>query len=77
MDQRAYINLEVKKNDRTYYFQMPFGSTYQECYDVAIEMANEIIQISRKANEAADKLKSENSVQEMVSNQESSLAEEV
>lgn len=64
MNQRAYIHLEITKSDtsgqdRVYTLSLPFGSSYQECYDVAMEMANNIIEISKTADEAAKKAQAE------------------
>lgn len=51
MNQKAYVHLEVIKEDRVYTLEMPFGAQYQECYDVAVEFANKIIEISNQAEE--------------------------
>lgn len=52
MNQKAYIHLEVAKEDRVYTYEMPFGAQYQECYDVAVEFANKIVELSNQAEEA-------------------------
>lgn len=64
MNQKAYIHLEVIKEDRVYTLEMPFGAQYQECYDVAVEFANKIIEISNQAEEQRKKLEAEKAEQE-------------
>jgi len=53
MDQRAVINLEVKKGEKTFVFSMPVGSPFGEAYDAAFSVLNEIMEMSKKAVEAA------------------------
>ena len=59
MDQRAMINLEVTKGERTFTFSMPVGSPYGEAYDAAFEVLSEILKMSKKAVEATDQKKAE------------------
>lgn len=51
MNQKAYVHLEVIREDRVYVLEMPWGAQYQECYDVAIEMANQIVEIAKVADD--------------------------
>lgn len=53
MEQKAVVNLEVKKGERTFVFTMPIGSPYGEAYDAAFNVLNEILEMSKKAVEAA------------------------
>lgn len=69
MNQRAYIHLEIVKadasgNDRTYVLEMPFGSTYQECYDVSVEFTNQIVELSKQADEQRKKAEEEKAAAE-------------
>lgn len=71
MNQKAYIHLEVTKTDasgldRLYTLEMPFGSTYQECYDVTLEFSQKIIEISNQAAEAQKKAEAEKDVASQV-----------
>ncbi len=59
MNQKACINLEVIKNEKLYVLSVPFGSSYQDSYDAAIEIANNIIELSKQAQEQQDKAKAE------------------
>lgn len=59
MNQKAFIHIEVSRESRNYNFEMPWGASYQECYDVAIEIANKIVEISKEAQEREEKLKAE------------------
>ena len=59
MNQRTYVQLEIVKNEKSYILSVPFGANYQDCYDAAIEIANNIVQLSKEAQEAADKAKAE------------------
>lgn len=59
MNQKTYVQLEIIKNDKSYIFSVPFGSSYQDCYDAAIEISNNIVQISKEAQEQAEKAKAE------------------
>ena len=51
MDQRAVLNLIVKKDDREYVFSMPHGANFGEAYDVAFSMLQEIADMSKRAVE--------------------------
>lgn len=53
MEQKAVINLEVKKEDRTFVFSMPIGAPFGEAYDAAFTVLNEIQEMSKKAVEHA------------------------
>lgn len=53
VDQKAIINLEVKKEDRTFVFSMPVGSPFGEAYDAAFAVLNEIQEMSKRAVEQA------------------------
>lgn len=64
MNQKAYIHLEISKEDRVYTYEMPFGAQYQECYDVAIEFANKIIELAQQAEDQRKKLEAEKAEQE-------------
>ncbi len=59
MNQKACVQLEIVKNEKSYILSVPFGSSYQESYDAAIEIANNIVQLSKEAQEAQDKAKAE------------------
>jgi len=51
MDIRALISIEIKKNDRTYVFNMPVGAPYGEAYDAAYEVTSKILQLAAEAAE--------------------------
>lgn len=53
MDQKAMVNLEVKKGERTFVFSMPIGAPFGEAYDAAFTVLNEIMEMSKKAVEQA------------------------
>ncbi len=59
MNQKSYVHLEVIKNEKPYILCVPFGSSYQDSYDAAVEIANNIIELSKQAQEAQDKSKAE------------------
>jgi len=53
MDLRSYVNMEVKKSDRTYHFFMPIGAPYGEAYDAAFETLVSITDMAKQARENA------------------------
>lgn len=55
MDKRGIVNLEVKKDDRTYVFSMPIGAPLGEVYDVVLEMAAGVDEMFKEALERAKK----------------------
>ena len=59
MDLKSMIVLEFKKNDRIYQLLMPVGAPYGEAYDVCFEALNSILEMAKKATEAAEKQKFE------------------
>lgn len=68
MNQRTYVNLEIVKNDKSYILSVPFGANYQDCYDAAIEIANNIVEISKQAQEQSEKQKDEPQAQDSAEN---------
>lgn len=55
IDQKAAVVMSVKKEDRVYEFHMPMNSPLGECYDACFEMMNEIVTMSQKAAERAER----------------------
>jgi len=53
VEQKAVVNLEIKKGERTYVFTMPIGSPFGEAYDAAFNVLNEILEMSKKAADQA------------------------
>ena len=64
MNQQAYVRMEITKNDKIYSLSVPWGSTYQECYDALVEISNELVELSKKHKEEADKAKAQAAVEE-------------
>jgi len=63
MDIRTAINFEVVKKDahgkdQVFSYQIPWGASYQDSYDAAIEISNEIM---KKSHEALDQAAQETS----------------
>jgi len=54
-DQKALIVISVKKEDRSYEFHMPMNSPLGECYDACFEIMNDIVSMSQKAAERAER----------------------
>lgn len=57
------IHMEVTRkdaqgNDQVFSFSVPFGSAYQDCYDAAIEISNQIVEISKKAQDRQEQAES-------------------
>ena len=61
MEIRNVIDIEIKKNERTYHFYMPVGAPYGEAYDVAFEA---LARITELAKQAADQAKPKELVEE-------------
>jgi len=59
MDLKSMVVLEFKKNDRIYQLLMPVGAPYGEAYDVCFEALNGILEMAKKAADAAEKQKEE------------------
>jgi hypothetical protein len=59
MNQKACVHLEIIKDDKSYTLVVPFGSTYQDTYDACIEIANKVVELSKEAQELAEKQKAE------------------
>jgi len=55
IDQKAAVVMGVKKEDRVYEFSMPMNSPLGECYDACFEIMNEIVAMSQKAAERAER----------------------
>lgn len=55
MNIREIINLEVKKEERTYVFSIPRGAPLGEAYDVVLEMAAGVDGMFTEALERAKK----------------------
>ena len=64
MNQKSCVQLEIIKNDKTFILTVPFGANYQDCYDAAVEIANNIVELSKQAQEAAEKQKAESQAEE-------------
>ena len=47
------ISIEVKRDDRLYEFEMPFGSPCGEAYDACHEVLQELVKISQQAADRA------------------------
>lgn len=58
MNQKALVEMEIVKGERSYRFLIPMGAPYGEVYDACHEI---IMKISELAKEAADKIKREES----------------
>ena len=48
MDLIGYANIEIAKDTRRYTFSMPLGSPFTECHEVAIEVANRIVELAQQ-----------------------------
>lgn len=53
MDQKAYVCLEVKKEDNVFKFLMPMGAPLGQAYDAAFACLQEIVSMSKAAAERA------------------------
>lgn len=69
MDIRAMVSIEIKKNDRSFTFNMPVGAPYGEAYDAAFEVSSKILQM---AAEAAEKSRAKTDVPAEVQDAEAS-----
>ena len=56
MELKTKVCIPVKKEDREYHFDMPYGCPLGEAYDVVHEVLQKIVELSR---DAADKTKRE------------------
>lgn len=54
MDEKALIVWELKKEERVYQLQMPWGAPFGEVYDVIFHFLN---QVTEKAKQEAEKVK--------------------
>jgi len=52
-DLKTMVYIEVKKNDRTYVFSLPFGCPLGEAYDAAHEVLQSILDMSKQAADNA------------------------
>ena len=53
MDQKAYVCLEVKKDENVFKFLMPMGAPLGQAYDAAFACLQEIVSLSKDAAERA------------------------
>jgi predicted adenine nucleotide alpha hydrolase (AANH) superfamily ATPase len=67
MDQRAMVRLEVKKEERTYCFDMPIGAPFGEAYDAAFEVLSTILKMSEEAVAKAEQKKEKEDKEKPVS----------
>ncbi len=51
--QRAIVHIEIKGDKHTYVYTMPIGAPFQEAYDAAVQIVNEIVVMAKNAEEAA------------------------
>jgi len=51
MSLQSSIIVEVKKNEKTYTFHMPYGVPLQDCYDASLEVTKEIVEFSKRMDE--------------------------
>jgi len=54
-DQKALVVITVKKGEHDYEFHMPMNSPLGECYDACFDIMNEVIVMSQKAAERAER----------------------
>ena len=54
MDIKSIIVIEIKKEERTYRFEMPTGASYGECYDAAFQT---LTKVAEMANDAVTNMK--------------------
>lgn len=59
---KSEVVVEVKKEENTYRFMMPVMSSYKDAYDAAVDCANTIVEMSKKAQEAAEARQKESEV---------------
>lgn len=62
MNQKACVQLEIVKNEKTYIFSVPLGSSYQDSHDALVEIAQGIRELSQQAQDQLDKAKAESEV---------------
>src|ERR1700689_2605236 len=48
MDLIGYANIEVTRDTRRYTFSMPLGSPFTECHEVALQVANRIVELAQQ-----------------------------
>lgn len=53
MSLHAFAEIKKIKNEREYSYKMPIGAPYGEAVDVAFEVIQDILELSKKAVEAA------------------------
>lgn len=51
--QSALIKVELKSEKHSYTYTMPIGAPFQEAYDAAVQIVNEIVVMAKNAEEAA------------------------
>lgn len=51
MNQIAFVNFEIIKNDRKYVFAVMPGSPYSECCEALAEFSNEILAMAKVGEE--------------------------
>lgn len=59
LESKPTLTLEVKQNERTYYFTMPMGSPLGETYDAAYMVLQQIFKFAKEAEEAAKRVEKE------------------
>lgn len=47
------VTIEVSKNDKPYFFSVPYGVSFAEAYDAALEVLTEIGAMAKEAAELA------------------------
>lgn len=55
MEQKLVLTISVAKGDHVFSYNMPIGSPLQAAYDVLGEIQQEIVAMSKKSEEAAQK----------------------
>lgn len=59
LDPKPTMTLEVKQNDRNYFFTMPMGAPLGEAYDSAYMVLQQIVKFAKEAEEAAKRVEKE------------------
>jgi hypothetical protein len=52
MNARAYIALEVVKNERFYRLEMPVGAPFVDCHEVVLQLSKDISDLEEQAKKS-------------------------
>jgi len=64
MKQTGYVEIELVKNERSYKALLPIGASWEDAYQVLMEMADNVNEFRKQLEEQAKKMQEEKEKEE-------------